>query len=227
MHFQGMYLLLQNEQSQIDNTNYQVKNWENICAILILDNKQYIPIKSSDYFQDSFFHLFKGNIFHIWVGGSSWFRSWGSEIIHYFLQFENEIAFKLRPLNPAWNTRIRDIQVSPKATGNQHNFVFAKQHSCWYASPNINEASNALFFFLNLRHSNYLNNYSRTTLHKSIAINNRVGHLLKGPMYPYNSNLNVKYTFTSDPTGEPSENFRWQKRGKPNKREGKPYSNST
>lgn len=87
--------------SHRDSTNCNVKNWGNMFVILILENKGYIPIKSSDNFQDSFFHLFKGNIFHVWIGGPSWFRSWGSEIIHDFLQFENKIAFKLRPLNPA------------------------------------------------------------------------------------------------------------------------------
>lgn len=83
------------------------------------------------------------------------------------------------------------MQVSPKPTEKQRNFTFAKQHSCWYASPKINEASNAvLFFFLNLKHGNYLNNYSRTILHKSIAINNRVSHYLKEPISTYNSNMN-------------------------------------
>lgn len=86
------------------------------------------------------------------------------------------------------------MQVSSKTTEQHHNFMSAKQHSHWYASPKINEASNmVLFFFLNLNHGNYLNNYSRTILHKSIVINNTVSHFLKEPISTYNSNLNVKY----------------------------------
>lgn len=86
------------------------------------------------------------------------------------------------------------MQVSSKTTEQHHNFMSAKQHSHWYASPKINEASNmVLFFFLNLNHGNYLNNYSRTILHKSIVINNTVSHFLKEPISTYNSNLSVKY----------------------------------
>lgn len=84
---------VKNRMSELDTKSHGPNNkWG-----LILDC---IPIKASDYFQNAFFHLLKGNILHVGVRRASWLRSRSSEVIHHFLQFENKIAFELRPLNP-------------------------------------------------------------------------------------------------------------------------------
>lgn len=64
---------------------------EYLCSLL--------PVVSIDDFENPLLHLLKGNVLNVWIGSSPLLWTWCFKIIHHFLQFEEEVVFKLRPLN--------------------------------------------------------------------------------------------------------------------------------
>lgn len=76
------------------------------------------PVIAFDDLQDSLLHVFERDRLHVGVSGAPLLRGRGSEVVHHFFQFEQEVVFELGPLNPG-GTRGKRTRVTSQAAGSR------------------------------------------------------------------------------------------------------------